>query len=1074
MTVYKKIGLLLATAFFMKMTDAQVTVLSPANVSSITFSVPLSYGSAGDLINGSTSNLVYMYPPASDSVTLTFTLRQAAKLVSYDVYFYSGDYSSDSIGLAASNDSSNWTRLDVRAVNGAEILGNFSNTSSYTYYRYTFKGFGDKFGLLALSGVMAYDGTLNAAPVLSAATRSGSQVTLSWNSVIKGTGNYDLYKSSNGINFTLLHETDQSTLTYTDTLADTTIAYWYKVRASNAQYNSPFSNIVEVTDSLQAPVLNGAPGSVGTQANLSWSLVMSTAGQFALERSADGQHFTLLKTVDKSVTNYTDSTLSSGTSYWYRIKGINYLGSSPYSDTVKIVTVSDTLTHTPVLKGMAPTGTEAVLSWNFTFNTPAPGHFELQQSTDGINYSLFGKFDGSVNSYTVESLTPNTSYWYRIRAANYLSASPWSDTVKLTTNNITSMPADITDDGGQLYVSADNRGGPNASEGSSHLIDNNVYTKWLVFTTEAGGDLSAVYKPAGSYIVTSYALATANDAPTRDPRNWTFSGSNDSVNWVILDTRSNQWGGTTPRSTLFTYTLSNPGAVAYKFYRINFTANNGATDGVRFQMAEWQIFGVDNGAPELPASLQVTATTISTISLSWSEGVSKTVNKFRLQRSTDGLYFTTLADSLPASPLSYADTGLPDSTTYYYRIQAIGPRPTAVTGWSNVAVGTTSFTPGIPLMPGNLTASFTSDTVVGLQWIDRSYNETGFKLERSQDSITFTQIADLPANTTSYYDSTVSPGTVYYYRIRSYNGQGSSGYSNVLTLITTGGNTPPRTTVPIIYRKICGGRGDYPFSFSGLVPGGRNEGWQTMKVTAVTADSLAFFTGFTFSPDIVDGVVHYRFTTTGLATSGDSATILITVKDNGGTLNFGVDSAVFPVRIYFVPLTVAITADKPATETSRYQLITLTASSTAPDNTSYTWSGTTGIEGPADLLILRVRPIQTTTYTVTGTTPQGCSATAEITVTPPDSLVITNVLTPNGDGKNDTWVIWGIQNIPDNVVKVFDRRGRLVFMQKNYSNNWDGTYGGKPLEEGAYYYVVDLGNGSKPATGMLTIVRDHH
>jgi hypothetical protein len=49
----------------------------------------------------------------------------------------------------------------------------------------------------------------------------------------------------------------------------------------------------------------------------------------------------------------------------------------------------------------------------------------------------------------------------------------------------------------------------------------------------------------------------------------------------------------------------------------------------------------------------------------------------------------------------------------------------------------------------------------------------------------------------------------------------------------------------------------------------------------------------------------------------------------------------------------------------------------------------------------------------------------------------------------------------------------LVFFRTNYSNDWDGTCNGKILSEGAYTYVVDFGNGQKPVTGMLNIIRDH-
>lgn len=69
-----------------------------------------------------------------------------------------------------------------------------------------------------------------------------------------------------------------------------------------------------------------------------------------------------------------------------------------------------------------------------------------------------------------------------------------------------------------------------------------------------------------------------------------------------------------------------------------------------------------------------------------------------------------------------------------------------------------------------------------------------------------------------------------------------------------------------------------------------------------------------------------------------------------------------------------------------------------------------------------------------------------------------NILTPNGDGINDKWVIYNIDNAAysGNQVMVYDRYGNMVFKTSNYTNAtaWDGTYNGRPLSEGTYYYII--------------------
>ena len=83
-----------------------------------------------------------------------------------------------------------------------------------------------------------------------------------------------------------------------------------------------------------------------------------------------------------------------------------------------------------------------------------------------------------------------------------------------------------------------------------------------------------------------------------------------------------------------------------------------------------------------------------------------------------------------------------------------------------------------------------------------------------------------------------------------------------------------------------------------------------------------------------------------------------------------------------------------------------------------------------------------------------------------------NVLTPNGDGKNDYWVIKDIALYPHNNVTVFDKGGRVIYYKQGYNSDWDGTLNGKPLAEGTYYYVVDLGPNQRKFKGFISIVRN--
>jgi len=88
---------------------------------------------------------------------------------------------------------------------------------------------------------------------------------------------------------------------------------------------------------------------------------------------------------------------------------------------------------------------------------------------------------------------------------------------------------------------------------------------------------------------------------------------------------------------------------------------------------------------------------------------------------------------------------------------------------------------------------------------------------------------------------------------------------------------------------------------------------------------------------------------------------------------------------------------------------------------------------------------------------------------------ISQLLTPNGDGINDTWIIYNIENNPNNLVVVFNRWGKQVFRKLGYRNDWNGTLEGdnnKELPNGSYYYQVDTdGNGSFDEKGWIYITR---
>ncbi|KAF2335290.1 T9SS type B sorting domain-containing protein, partial [Flavobacterium nitrogenifigens] len=87
----------------------------------------------------------------------------------------------------------------------------------------------------------------------------------------------------------------------------------------------------------------------------------------------------------------------------------------------------------------------------------------------------------------------------------------------------------------------------------------------------------------------------------------------------------------------------------------------------------------------------------------------------------------------------------------------------------------------------------------------------------------------------------------------------------------------------------------------------------------------------------------------------------------------------------------------------------------------------------------------------------------------PNCLKIYNEFSPNDDGQNDYFYIDCIERYPDNQLEIFNRWGNLVYYKKGYDNTWDGKEenSAKTLPEGTYFYILDLGDGSKKTSGWL-------
>lgn len=141
---------------------------------------------------------------------------------------------------------------------------------------------------------------------------------------------------------------------------------------------------------------------------------------------------------------------------------------------------------------------------------------------------------------------------------------------------------------------------------------------------------------------------------------------------------------------------------------------------------------------------------------------------------------------------------------------------------------------------------------------------------------------------------------------------------------------------------------------------------------------------------------------------------------------------------------------------------------------TYLWSPALGLSDD-NIYDPIASPEETTTYILRVENVYGCYEYDTLVVNVFPELIFPSGITPNGDGVNDDWEIDNISKFPNIEIEIYNRWGEKLFYSRGYpdTDRWDGTYKGKELPVGTYYYVARLNDGihTKPITGPVTIVR---
>jgi gliding motility-associated-like protein len=212
-----------------------------------------------------------------------------------------------------------------------------------------------------------------------------------------------------------------------------------------------------------------------------------------------------------------------------------------------------------------------------------------------------------------------------------------------------------------------------------------------------------------------------------------------------------------------------------------------------------------------------------------------------------------------------------------------------------------------------------------------------------------------------------------------------------------------------------------------------------------------------------DGTTGTNANPTKTYKQANSYTVTMVVTSNEGCIS---DTASTVVKVYSVPVVDA--GPDLITEPGKAVLLQATVT---PANATLTWSPPTGLSSATQLQPM-ASPVETQRYYITATGDKGCSSTDSMLLKVFKELKVPNAFTPNGDGKNDTWKIPGLEDYKNATVQVYNRWGQVVFKSTGYSNPWRGDINGTPLPTGAYYYVIQPKEGGYGTiSGSVMIIR---
>jgi fibronectin type 3 domain-containing protein len=654
---------------------------------------------------------------------------------------------------------------------------------------------------------------LPTAPLNLQATPGNNNVTLTWDAPENDGGSallkYRIYRGeSSGMEVFLINTTDVTPREYVDSTALNGILYYYRISAVNIdEKEGPLSNEISARPAWVpfAPTLSAATAG-NKSVWLEWSDTGITNGDsvlyYKIYRGTSSNSEVFLTNTATNATNYNDTAVLNGQTYYYKIAAVNSIGESSLSN--ELSALPKDIPSAPLNPSATPGNQQVSLAWSAPTSTggvPLTQYKIFMGTTSGAE-ELITTVSAAQTTYLKSGLINGQIYYFVIAAVNTAGTGPNSTQANAIPRTIPAAPGDVTIVAGNAHI---NLTWVTPDNGGSAITGYKIYRGLSTGTaihyatigvtntyTDSGltNGLTYYYQILATNIVGDGPLSPEVSAtPVTNPSAVLSPIATRADSSVTLTWQAPASTGGVPILHYRIYRGTTSGSLTWLKNTTNVltTDDTGLTNGVLYYYA---ISAVNDFYKEGPLSVEVSVRPATVpdvpqnfnleagnlqVSLSWNAPASnggEPITNYAVYRglASDTLDFLTFTGNVTY----YLDIVPLNDQEYFYLINAINVIGNSSNSSIKSAIPMNDY-PGEPL---NLIA-YPGRSNVSLAWDEPSSMGSGafsyYRIYRGTSPGSLNWLTNTVAQL--YNDTNVANGTQYYYQVSAVNTNGEGGRS---------------------------------------------------------------------------------------------------------------------------------------------------------------------------------------------------------------------------------------------------------------------------------------------------------